>query len=178
MKCRPWIALGCLLSLGIIAAAEPAGRKLGVVHLTVLFEKNPRRASAESKLKAVKTQGEETLKALEAKVKAQRDQLQLLEKSTTRYKDLEKELYALEQELKYEHNRCGQEYVQLVRQQREELLAELRKVIAAYGRTHGFDAILQQELTLSSEELSWSSVLYHAPECDLTEAILAELAKP
>jgi outer membrane protein len=175
MKYVMGVVLG--FASALLIAAQAASPKLGVVQLTEVFEKNPRRAAAEVRLNEHKSRSEEALRALRQRARELEQQLQLIEKNTTRHAEVERELVRLQSDFNYEEKRAADEYRNLVRTQRESLLREIRQVIDRFAQQNGYALILQRELTMSSDELTWVSVLYVDRAHDLTAPILAELSK-
>ncbi|MCI0650738.1 MAG: OmpH family outer membrane protein [Planctomycetes bacterium] len=174
-----WIVLCAAASLLIAAAAQhqPAAR-VGIVDLNKVFEGYGRKDALQAELKKLKDKYNEQLTAIDAKRKPLEAEVELLEKDTARRQELEREVYRLVQDQHFERRRFEEAFQAAKLGFHNQLLDEIRAVIAEYGRSEGFTVILQREFTLATESLSWQSVLYHAEETDVTPLILARLNAP
>ena len=104
-----------------------------------------------------------------------RSKLELLDRQTTRYRELEKEAMHVVQDLSYERQKATEELNGKKAQFYEQILGEIRAAIGRFGTENDYTVILQKEFTLTTEAQSWKSVLYHGAETDLTDTILAVL---
>ena len=172
---RSMVFLVLLVAMFLVAAQGVSSPRLGVVDLHVLFEGYYKKEELEKKLKNSKGILEGKLQAIDAQVDEIRGEIALLEKGTSRFEELERKLFGLVQERRYEKQRATQELARNKARFHEALLGEIRASIRKYGREHEYIMILQKEFTLSTESLSWHSILYHSNEVDLTATLMEAL---
>ena len=167
------IALALLL---VAAGARDApDLRIGVVDLTQVYEGYERRGTLQKELEQSGKDVEEKIATLDEKITELRDERALLEKGTTRYDEIEKELFRLVQDRKYELAQAKKRLDERRREFHGELMTEIRSAIAAYGAAEHFTAIFQKEFSLTAEMSSWQSVLYHDAAVDVTAAVLERL---
>ncbi len=171
-KAWPIVLLGLLL---VAASQESATPRIAVVHLNQVFEGYHKKGNLEKELNEVRNALQQTISKMEKSLSQIRSQMELLDKETSRYRELEKNARHLREDLKYEQRNAAEKLQRKKAEFHEKLLQEIRTVILSYGREHGYSLILQKEFTLSADARSWHSVLYHAPDVDLTGQILAVL---
>ncbi len=174
MRMRLALPLAACALLSLAAAqGGSAPVKLGVVDVNRLFQDYKKKGELEHDLAQIKERMEEKLALLKKKMEPIAKELELLEKGTERYRDLEKQLFSITQESNYEVQSTEQEFTRRKQAFREQLIADIHRAIAEYGRAGGYTLIVQREFTLPERALaeSWQSVLYHAPELDVTPAI-------
>lgn len=179
----PRLILGFVLALGVglvLVAAMPVAvstPKLGVVDLSRVFDAHPRKAELERELTALEKGLNEKLQTLQESLEKKRADLALYEPNTTPYRELEKAIFSLSQEVKFEKARAQDEFAERKRAFNENLANEVQRAVADFGAAQGFDIIWQRRFSLSSDALSWSSVVYTNDASDVTDEVIAALGK-
>lgn len=160
----------------LLAAAKLDDRpSIGVVDLNAVFDGCDKKELLEKNIAEAMAPVNEGLKALEKKINTAKEDLALLQKGTTRYDELEKQLFGYLQEARFEQSKATERLAQLTLKYRNELVGEITAAIAAYGKDHGYSVILQREFTLPKESNTWQAVLYQDDAVDLTQKILTIL---
>ncbi|MEE8141904.1 MAG: OmpH family outer membrane protein, partial [Planctomycetota bacterium] len=150
-------------------------QRVGVVNLNTVFEGYQKRNTLEKQLNEERKALKKRIDGMEKGLAKMRVELELLDRQTTRFQELEKQARHLLEDLKVEQRHAAEALQRKQAQFHNSLLAEIRAVIGRYGEEQGFTLIVQKEFTLSSEARSWRSVLYHDPQIDLTQKILEVL---
>lgn len=172
--CRSASLLAICAVVSLVAAQAPATPRIGVVDFNHVFQECEKRAEFQDQLGKLKMGLEERLLALAARVTPLQKDLELLEKGTTRHKEVEKQIYDLLQERNYELKVAERDYKARMLEFHERLYQEIETTVTGYGKQHGYAVILQREFTLPEEALqqSWPIALYVSEEVDLTGTIL------
>ena len=169
-----WAVTSLLALLLLAAAAQAPAPRIGVVDVNRLFENFHKTNQLDAELTKVSEKLGTEIKKLEGRIEKLRGELSLLVRGTDRYNEIEKQLFSLVQEHKFEMNKAKTAVQAKQVEFRDQILAELRAAVDAYGRQQGFTMILQKELS-AAEGKGWRSVLYCADGVDITEAILARV---
>ncbi|MGE3163776.1 MAG: OmpH family outer membrane protein [Planctomycetota bacterium] len=167
-----------LLAVLLIAAQAHPGPRIGVVDLNRVFEGYGQKEAHEQELARFKADIDAKIQALDARLAELRTELELLQKGTSRYTEIEDQLLAVSQRKLLDQRRAAEEFQKRKVDMHEILLNEIGQAISALGRELGYTAVFQQEFTLPGESLSWRTVLYHDAEIDLTSKVLERLNQP
>lgn len=169
-----WSPVLVVAALFLLAAqaATPSAR-FGVVDLNAVFEGYKKKDTLEQELAAAKKTVEAKIEKITAQIQEQRSELELLEKGTSRFEDVEDKIAALLQKRNREQVRARDDFQRRKAEFHEQILGELQEGIERYARENGYAAIFQREFSMPTESLSWRTVLYHDEHVDLTDEILA-----
>lgn len=169
------VVLLLLLTTFLLSARRAPDLEIGVVDLNRAFEGYSKKSVREQELAAFKAEIDGKLQAHDARIAELRTELELLQKGTSRYTEIEDQLLAVSQRRLLDERRAAEEFKNRKVEMHESLLDEIGSSISALGRERGLAAVFQREFTLPDESLSWRTVLYHAEEIDLTDEVLARL---
>ena len=169
------VSLAICVAVLIAAATQSGSPKIGVVQFSQIFEgyekKDVLQSQLESEGEALKKKPEE----MDDQVTKLRSELELLDRNTSKYREMEKQILHLMQDVNYERKLATEQLNGKKSQFHEQIIKEIRAGITRYGKEHGYTMILQREFTLASEIRSWRSVLFHSAETEITLEVLAEL---
>ncbi len=172
-----WFGWITALALLAVAATPKDGARIGVCDLDEVFAAHPKKTNLEKELTVLGEELQQKLGALESKIKKQKAELDLLEPGTPTYSRIEKSGFSLSQELKYEQAQAARRFDERRESSYAKILEEVLKSVEAFGRDHGFDVILLEEVSLSKKAVHWKPVLYHSPQVDVTQAIVDSFAE-
>lgn len=150
---------------------------IGVVDLGAVFDAHPKKKALEEDLAALEKTLNKNLTTIQEKLKNQRANLELFEPNTGPYRALEKEIFGLLQEIKYEKARADEEFSSKRRVFNEQLAKQLQQEVEAFGNESQFDAIWQRKFSVSSDALSWNSVVYARDTVDVTQRLIEYVKK-
>ncbi|MEM7168274.1 MAG: OmpH family outer membrane protein [Planctomycetota bacterium] len=171
------VLLVLILAAVLLAAQGTPQQRIGIVDLNQVFEGYSQKDQLEAELATVKKKMEEQFDKIDNELKQLRGELELTEKGTTRYGEIEDRAAALIQKRKRLNRESSQEFQERKLAFHDQLLTHIDQTIQAFAIEQGYTTILQREFTLSTQSLSWKSVLFAAPETDVTAHILARLNK-
>lgn len=175
-KATPWIVV--VLGLGLLgasAATRPAPPPVAVVDMAKLFAAHPGRRSMEQALALEKSELEEEVKERKAALERLQEDLAALDPKTTAYREKDGELYKARRDLEFRLARGTEELQRKRSRFRTRIVREIEGVVDRFARAHGYDLVLQRELVVSREELSWKSVLFCAARLDVTDAVISAM---
>lgn len=164
----------CVVTV-LIAAQSPTSDRVGVVDLNRVFEEYSKKDQLEGELAAVKAAMEAKFKEIDEQLSKLHDERELTEKGTSRYGEIEDSAAALVQKRKRLQRESAADFQRRKLAFHDQLLKQIDQTISSFATEHGYTAILQREFTLSSEAMSWKSVLFAAPTADVTDQILQRL---
>lgn len=158
-------------------AATQSSARIGVVDLGAVFDAHPQKAELEKNLGALEKKLNETLTSLQEQLKSQRANLELYEPNTDPHRALEKEIFGLLQEIKFEKGRADDEFATKRRKFNDQLAKQLQDEVEAFGQEQQFDAIWQRKFSVSSDALSWNSVVFAKDTVDITDRLIEFVQK-
>lgn len=159
------VMVGTMLPAASFAAAES---KFGIVDIRTIIENSATAAVVSDRLQS-EFQGQETsFRQTEASFIENRDRLERDKAimSEGEVLSLERELSTAQRELQRLQTELTEEFSVRQRDEMQELMVSLKKVIDLYAEAEGFDLVFPSEMSL-----------YFSEPVDITQAVMARLDK-
>jgi len=175
MRALTLLSLSAALIAAGAAASRPTAPAVAVVDMSKLFETYPGRGAMESLLGMEKGQLEEEIDRRKKEIAKLREDLASLDPQTAAFRQKQEEAVKAQAGLEFRAEAGTRELQQKRAAFRARILREIEQAVERFGRDRGYDLILQKEMTLSQEELSWKAVLFAAQPLDVTEAVASAM---
>jgi Skp family chaperone for outer membrane proteins len=182
----PTIAVSLLLGVLAGASFAPAPSVVCTVDLAKVLADCNLNANVNLRVNAIRDELDAKIKAMEEKIKAKKDEIELFAENSARWTAAQAEFQTLlserNAEVKFSEEKLKSEQTRAI----VEIYQSLRGVIATYASTQGIDYVMLNdsiakfvpaEPTKTMDQIAQRRFLYVTPSGDITEAILLEMNK-